>query len=308
MNHSLMLSLFGAVFVIVFVIKLSISEERRKMFMGTLHVDICANVHSNVQEAFNLWHRCMMRATAPLSNSTKLWISYSLIVQQCYATTPMRLINYTTIQNKGEDKYCILNGTNDEPSTVVTLGVGLDVLAELKLKKMLPKGSKFYGADPIYDGNDKLYARVGKFFPIAVGNETTYDDASVLSNGKYRSIPVVHLDIVSFLTKIVKIPVIDLLLMDNEGPEYEILPMMSAGREFDRSGIVVCQISTEIHGERRQRPLGRTKLFASVITEILRDRRFVIMKDFWAYHHRTFLLNLENKICVEKYVLQFFNK
>ncbi|RCN35546.1 hypothetical protein ANCCAN_18585 [Ancylostoma caninum] len=67
----------------------------------------------------------------------------------------------------------------DEPSTVVTLGVGLDVLAELKLKKMLPKGSKFYGADPIYDGNDELYARVGKFFPLAVGNETTYDEASI---------------------------------------------------------------------------------------------------------------------------------
>ncbi|RCN36019.1 hypothetical protein ANCCAN_18112 [Ancylostoma caninum] len=82
---------------------------------------------------------------------------------------------------------------------------------------MLPKGSKFYGADPIYDGNDELYARVGKFFPLAVGNETTYDEASVLSHGRYRNVPVVHLDIVSFLTKIVKTRVIDLLLMDNEG-------------------------------------------------------------------------------------------
>lgn len=41
----------------------------------------------------------------------------------------------------------------------------------------------FFGADPIYDGNDKLYANVGKFFPVAVGSETKFTDAEVLLNG-----------------------------------------------------------------------------------------------------------------------------
>ncbi|EYB92480.1 hypothetical protein Y032_0193g1391 [Ancylostoma ceylanicum] len=307
MNHSLILTVLGAAFVTVFVIRLSDIERKRSMSIP--HAELFGDLDVNVQEAFSLWHSCMMRATAPPFHSSKLWSSLPGIVEECSATTPMRFINYTAIKNRDEHKYCILNDTYDGPSTVVTLGVGLDVLAELKLKDMLPKESKFYGADPIYDGNDKLYARVGKFFPVAIGNKTTYDEASVLSNGRYHMVPVVHLDIVSFLTKIVKTPVIDLLLMDNEGPEYEILPMMSPGRELDQNGIVICQISTEIHGDpRKNNTLRKRRLFVSVITEILHDQRYAILKDFAGFHHRTFLVNFENRICVEKYVQQFLNK
>ncbi|KAK6040976.1 hypothetical protein COOONC_21519 [Cooperia oncophora] len=45
---------------------------------------------------------------------------------------------------------------------------------------MLPSGSQFYGADPIYEKNAELYSEVGQFFPLAVGNETKVSKAYVM--------------------------------------------------------------------------------------------------------------------------------
>ncbi|KHJ98325.1 hypothetical protein OESDEN_01697, partial [Oesophagostomum dentatum] len=192
------------------------------------------------------------------------------------------------------------------PSTVVTLGVGWDVQAERKLKEQLPNGSLFYGADPIYEENDKLFSSVGVFFPIAVGNETKLSQAHVMPKelkGKYEFRTTVHIDIITFLTKLTKTPFVDQLLMDNEvavdsylcknafankclsqlnsrryaasdnrarvsegnifgsapyddylrcftdlirGPEYDIIPMMGVGAEFDQNNIAVCQINAEV--------------------------------------------------------------
>ncbi|VDO13982.1 unnamed protein product [Haemonchus placei] len=66
------------------------------------------------------------------------------------------------------------------PSVVITLGIGWDVQAEKKLKEQLPNGSRFYGADPIYEQNDKLYSEIGQYFPLAVGNETKVSQAYVM--------------------------------------------------------------------------------------------------------------------------------
>ncbi|KIH66480.1 hypothetical protein ANCDUO_03193 [Ancylostoma duodenale] len=111
----------------------------------------------------------------------------------------------------------------DTPSVVITLGVGWDVLAEQKLKELLPNGTLFFGADPIYEENAALYSTVGQFFPLAIGNETKLSKAYVMPKelkGEYQFQTMVHLDVITFLTKLTQTPFIDQFLMDNEGEGY----------------------------------------------------------------------------------------
>lgn len=70
-----------------------------------------------------------------------------------------------------------------EPSVVVTLGIGLDVKAEETLKKTMPYGSRFFAADPIHKGNAELFEPIGSYFPFAVGKEIDVSNALVLKNG-----------------------------------------------------------------------------------------------------------------------------
>lgn len=69
------------------------------------------------------------------------------------------------------------------PSVIVTLGIGHDTAAEQQLIKNLPKGSEFYGADPMHEVNENLYTELpGKYFPFAVASEPGLAEASVLIN------------------------------------------------------------------------------------------------------------------------------
>ncbi|EPB79564.1 hypothetical protein ANCCEY_01384 [Ancylostoma ceylanicum] len=185
---------------------------------------------------------------------------------------------YNTVLSIWDDRRREDGGINNKtPSVVITLGVGWDVLAEQKLKKILPNGTLFFGADPMYEENAALYSTVGQFFPLAIGNETKLSKAFVMPKqlkGKYVFQTMVHLDVITFLTKLTRTPIIDQFLMDNEGPEYDLLPMMGVGQEFDQNGIVACQINAEIHS-------GHTNFkerFAAVMKGLLNDRRYAIFK------------------------------
>ncbi|EPB79566.1 hypothetical protein ANCCEY_01386 [Ancylostoma ceylanicum] len=129
----------------------------------------------------------------------------------------------------------------------------------------------------MYEENAALYSTVGQFFPLAIGNETKLGKAYVMPKqlkGGYEFQTMVHLDVITFLTKLTRTPFIDQFLMDSEGPEYDLLPMMGVGREFDRNGIVACQINAEIHW-------GHTNFkerFAAMIRGLLNDRRYGIFK------------------------------
>ncbi|KAJ1353181.1 hypothetical protein KIN20_009756 [Parelaphostrongylus tenuis] len=43
------------------------------------------------------------------------------------------------------------------PSVVISLGIGAEVVAEEKLKKVLPSGTEFFGADPVIVLNAKPF-------------------------------------------------------------------------------------------------------------------------------------------------------
>ncbi|ETN84444.1 hypothetical protein NECAME_17153 [Necator americanus] len=86
-------------------------------------------------------------------------------------------------------------------------------------KELVVLETHFYGADPIYEENGRLYSTVGQFFPVAVGNETKLTRAYVmpnLSNGKYEFRTMLHLDVITFLKDLTQTHFIDQLLMDNE--------------------------------------------------------------------------------------------
>ncbi|CAJ0607186.1 unnamed protein product [Cylicocyclus nassatus] len=259
-----------------------------------------------INEAYDEWHKCMSDILYPLlENPEKLWSTFRDSVGICRKQTVMKKLNLTGVKNKDEFKYHLYNTTDKTPSVVITLGVGWDVLAEKTLKTLLPNGSLFFGADPVYETNDKLYSTVGTFFPIAVGNETKVTKAFVMPKelkGDYEFQTMVHIDVITFLTKLTRTPFIDQFLMDNEGPEYDIIPMMGVGNEFDQNGLAVCQINAEIHHIHED----FKERFASLIKKLLSDRRYAILDVVSTGHHRTFLLNFGNKKCAEKYLAQFF--
>ncbi|RCN41551.1 hypothetical protein ANCCAN_12491 [Ancylostoma caninum] len=85
------------------------------------------------------------------------------------------------------------------------------------------QGTLFFGADPIYEENAALFSTVGQFFPLAIGNETKLSKAYVMPKhlqGGYQFQTMVHLDVITFLTKLTQTPFIDQFLMDNEGEGY----------------------------------------------------------------------------------------
>ena len=108
--------------------------------------------------------------------------------------------------------------------SLVTLGIGDDVRAELKFKESFPK-CHFVGADP-HPINGKVYASKlgGRYVPTAVGSENGILKMSTKdADGHYRFHNVSTKEFLAFLLHDVKQTLIDQLWMDNEGPEYLIL-------------------------------------------------------------------------------------
>ncbi|RCN41552.1 hypothetical protein ANCCAN_12492 [Ancylostoma caninum] len=95
-----------------------------------------------VNEAYDTWHKCISGALlSKLDDLEQIWSSFSDAVNTCYDRTPMKKMNLSGVSNKDEYKFHIFNDTDDTPSVVITLGVGWDVLAEQKLKELLPNVS-----------------------------------------------------------------------------------------------------------------------------------------------------------------------
>ena len=108
--------------------------------------------------------------------------------------------------------------------SLVTLGIGGDVRAELKFKASFPK-CRLVGADP-HPVNGQVYASKlgGRFVPTAVGTDSGILTMSTKdADGHYRAHNVSTKEFLAFLLDDVRETLIDQLWMDNEGPEYRIL-------------------------------------------------------------------------------------
>lgn len=182
--------------------------------------------------------------------------------------------------------------------TVVTIGIGNDTNAEESLRIIAPH-CQFYGADPIVSAGS-LYDRIGRYFPFAVANRNNISEANVIVNSmneSYAKASVLHRDFVDFITKDVGRQVVDVLFLDGEGAEYVILPYLMKDGKAGRHGILVCQISVELHG-----PVEKYGLNISRWTQIVTD--FLLQSDFvplWTpqpqYHQRMILINSGANLC-----------
>ncbi|PAV92248.1 hypothetical protein WR25_09016 [Diploscapter pachys] len=179
----------------------------------------------------------------------------------------------------------------DESSVIITLGIGHDVKAEVAIKEKLPEGSKFYGADPMQETNEKLYTEIGGvYFPFAVGAGSGMHTASVLKNGsmtEYYNKNVVHIDLVYFLKSIIREKFIDDLWIDAEGAEYDLMPYFYSGGQFDQAGITICQFNMEVH--KADSTMKAT--FHKFIIRILEDGRYAFFRPVKGAHYRLYFLN-----------------
>ncbi len=85
--------------------------------------------------------------------------------------------------NSGDSKQILRprKPSENDICTVVTLGVGNDILAEQKLKKY--QKCDYFGADP-FENTGAAYRQVGKFFKVAVSDKSGKISASVLVESK----------------------------------------------------------------------------------------------------------------------------
>ncbi|CAD6194085.1 unnamed protein product [Caenorhabditis auriculariae] len=202
-----------------------------------------------VIKAYKTWKKCFEEKLWDVvrNHNEKVWLTLPEEIARCRNLTLSRIIINKVPNSDDEKNYVGVMQT--KPAIVVTLGVGFDVAVEKKLKNELPKGSLFFGADPISDKNEKIFSEIGTFFPVAVAATSKLANASVLKTegGFYKNKLIEHVGFVDFVENYVRQKFIDILLLDNEGPEWDIFPMMTLGGELDQRRITICQMSVEFH-------------------------------------------------------------
>lgn len=65
-------------------------------------------------------------------------------------------------------------------------------------------------------------------------------------SGSYRTVNALSINILTFLKSFVNRTVIDHLILDNEGPEYDIVPMIAIDNVFEDNGILICSMNVEV--------------------------------------------------------------
>lgn len=236
---------------------------------------------------------------------TKIWTQLHLAVDQCLDKSIWRKFNLRYIFNGDDVKWVILPfpyRRTDESCVAVTLGIGNDITAEQKLRRLIPH-CKFYGVDPIVE-DGQIYRSMGRYFQLAISAQSGRINASVLENGDYhrRNIEAVALDI--FLHRYVNEAVIDYLWIDNEGPEFEIFrKYFIDSRDYN---FTICQISVEMHAPLENYGMNDSK-FNELMLNLLSNSNLLPL---WSkepnQHMQTFYMNLRDRVCLRRYLMYRF--
>lgn len=203
-------------------------------------------------------------------------------------------------RNNDETKYGILPVQKSAKNVFVTLGIGQDISAEQAFQKKMKESLQnvtFYGADPIVPGNSELYSKIGKFFPFAVGAKAGFSTASVLWNGNYKDVAVVHVDIYYFLSEILGEKTIDYLWMDAEYAEYGMFDIFYKNSRMDKEGLSFCQMSLEVHNPSKDQK-GQFMIF---IKNLIKEKQFGFFFSENVSHMRMWLFNFGSQYCVKKF-------
>lgn len=235
----------------------------------------------------------------------RVWDELHIGVNNCLRRSPVKFV-MKPFTNRDETKLALVPGNRpvrDENCTLVTLGIGGDIRAELKLKSIYPN-CRFFGADPVRLYND-VYTKIGEYFETAVGSVNGFVDAQVKFGPKmsdYTKRTVSQVDLTKFLRQSVNVSNIDHLWMDNEGPEYSLMNYFHRNGSLAKNGISVCQLNAEFHGPAESYNSSKEE-FALLIMDLLTASDFVpIYISRPLLHIRSFFFNVENPYCVSKFI------
>ncbi|KAF1751734.1 hypothetical protein GCK72_018288 [Caenorhabditis remanei] len=255
---------------------------------------------------FRAFYECIKPKLVPLKGRPEsFWYHFTEITSECDNLEAYTALDIRPSKNRDEIKYVVFPQRN-ENLTMVTLGIGHDVSAEIGLKNLYPH-IEFYGADPSIEINKDLYEQNlgGKYFHYAVSDKNGMEDSVVLGNDGYNKERTQHIGIDNFFKNIVQISRIDILWIDIEGNEYPILKQLHTDGNLDRQGVKICQMNVEMHKDLTN--LNEMKNFHDFIWKVLEDRRYVFMKPVfvkWMHFRfiRLFIVNISDQDCTDLYV------
>ncbi|KAK6751706.1 hypothetical protein RB195_003241 [Necator americanus] len=255
------------------------------------------------QDASKMFERnaeCLRTRTETL-DVEKLWSRIAMIINQCTERRYLRIRGYS---NRDEIKVHVMPNEeailDEYACSIISLGVGRDIQVETKMKKDMPMCA-FYGADPIKEPNQEMYEEIGVFYHIAVGGKNGTSEASVLEpdTANYRIREVNHVDIATFLRSFIGKQIIDQLMIDIEGGEYDVFPFLLKGGDIERTNVVLCQLNIEIHLP----DYAQKAQFFEFFVELLDDARYMpLVADTMLGHIRLYILNYEHPECTERYI------
>uniref|UniRef100_A0A8R1DJC3 Methyltransf_21 domain-containing protein n=1 Tax=Caenorhabditis japonica TaxID=281687 RepID=A0A8R1DJC3_CAEJA len=260
-----------------------------------------AELNTNVV-IFNKWSSCMKEKVSETDHKA-FWDKFQQWTDECDKWADIDKLGLVSLKNLDEMKYGILpvNENYGSDNVLVTLGVGKDIDAEVHYKKKMNEIGRnltFYGADPITDVNADLYSTIGKYFPFAIGGDGGYSTASVYVNGTYMKRDVVHVDLVYFFDRILKIKTYDNIWLDAEGAEYGLFDIFYKTGPLDKRGIRFCQMSLEVH----MPDDNKKKKFMQFIKTLINENRFGMHKNRLVGHMRMYLFNYDDSYCVRKFL------
>uniref|UniRef100_A0A8R1HGG9 Methyltransf_21 domain-containing protein n=1 Tax=Caenorhabditis japonica TaxID=281687 RepID=A0A8R1HGG9_CAEJA len=279
------------VFVIVFVF---VKEP-------SVTTEIIGELQTNAS-GFQKWSLCMKEKVTE-TNHLAFWAKFQQWTDECDKLANIDNLGLVSLKNHDEMKYGILPVKEDQGSdnVLVTLGIGKDIDAEVQYKNKMNEIGRnltFYGADPITDVNADLYSTIGKYFPFAIGGDAGYSTASVYVNGIYKNQDVVHVDLVYFFNRILKIKTYDNIWLDAESAEYGLFDIFYKTGPLDKRGIRFCQMSLEVH-----LPDDNKKIqFMNFIKTVISENRYGMHKNRNVGHMRMYLFNYEDTYCQRKFL------
>ncbi|CAL2049202.1 unnamed protein product [Caenorhabditis brenneri] len=238
-------------------------------------------------------------------NFDHLWHKLGSYADKCRSNTDLWHMEPETVL--GTAIKFFMPSPSDTSATFVRIGIGANVSIERYFKKRLSPDSEFYGADPVFVENSQIFSPIGIFFPFAVGNETGLKQATLkYSTERVSSKYVNHIGIDIFFKKLIRKDIIDYLIFEGDGGEYDMMSHLAKNGSLEKAGITVCQINIEYHLPKEMKD-PRKEIFRKHIVQFVRDKKYTLLSVTNMGNLRVFWVNTSSLECARRYLERLFS-
>ncbi|CAA18370.1 Methyltransferase FkbM domain-containing protein [Caenorhabditis elegans] len=309
------LILFGALVFVVFMLYSNYNDKKPLKEENELNVfkwapppvrhDTARNLTSyKSSPLFDAYYNCVYPKLRPLKGKyVEFFDEFSSLTEECDNLKAYNALDIRHVYNKDETKYIALPRNQSQLLTMVTLGIGHDIMGEISLKELHPN-TQFYGADPSPEVNKILYEDKlgGKYYRYAVSGETGVQKSSIYTEQKeelaYRTETTEHIAVDYFFKYILNKSLIDILWIDVEQNEFPIMEQLHRNGAIDNAGVTICQMNIEVHSGVFEQPIGEKQMFHDFVWRVLEDRRYIMLRSYYADPFiRTFMINVGDEEC-----------